>query len=84
MAPLLLSLWASGVRLDAGSDTSNIFYVTAAAASVPLLVGGAIAHARTIASPVRKVRSTGTADARAMIFYRASIPSFRLRSARIP
>jgi hypothetical protein len=50
---LLLALWASGVRFDAGSDTSSIFYVTGAVAAVPLLFGGAFAHARSMASPNR-------------------------------
>jgi len=55
---LLCALWVSDVRFDAGSDTSSIFYVTAAAASVPLLVGGAIAHARMAASPQRTLEQS--------------------------
>jgi hypothetical protein len=45
---LLLALSLAGVRLDAGSDTSGIFYLTAAAAAVPLLIGGAVVHERSI------------------------------------
>ena len=47
---LLLAGSLAGLPLDAGigSDPSGIFYFTAASAAVPLLVGGAVAHARAI------------------------------------
>lgn len=45
---LLLTLWIAGVRLDFLSVTSAAFYVTAAAAACPLLVGAAIARDRAI------------------------------------
>lgn len=47
---LLLAVSQAGLPLDAGtgSDPSGIFYITAASAAVPLLVGGAVAHARRI------------------------------------
>jgi hypothetical protein len=47
---LLLALLLVGLPLDAGTGTDpyGIFYITAASAAVPLLVGGAVAHARAI------------------------------------
>jgi len=46
---LLLAVLLAGLPLDAGTGTDpfGIFYITAATAAVPLLVGGAVAHART-------------------------------------
>jgi hypothetical protein len=48
---LLLASWVVGVRIHLLSVTPGILYMTAAAAAVPLLVGGAVAHARAIRLP---------------------------------
>jgi hypothetical protein len=54
---LLLAVSLAGLPLDAGTgtDPSGIFSITAASAALPLLVGGAVAHARMITSPNRKL-----------------------------
>jgi hypothetical protein len=47
---VLLALWVVGVRIDAVNVTSGTFYMTAAGAAWPLLIGAAVARARVIAS----------------------------------
>lgn len=46
---VLLAAWVVGVRIDAVNVTTGTFYMTAAGAAWPLLIGAAVARARVIA-----------------------------------
>jgi hypothetical protein len=52
---MLLAGWVAGLRIDFGNVTSATFYVTAAVAAWPLLIGAAVARARVIAWTNRMV-----------------------------
>lgn len=52
---MLLAGWVAGLQIDFANVTSGTFYMTAAGAAWPLLIGAAVARARVIAWTNRTV-----------------------------